>query len=255
MRNDLKRASALAGMALMVLVAGCDRKADNPDDGVVVSDSSRQGQSMVRVVNAVPSTASVDVTTDDASTFSAVTFKTVTPYKTVRDNMVTFALRSAGSAPGDTVKPLAENREMLSDGDRYTIIALPGANPDDDPRLRVLEEPTDLGDPAKARLRFVNAAPGLATFDVQVPNNDGEFFDDVDFGTEAGFKDMDAATGAIVVRADDGGAVLLTLPERAYEPGKTYTVIITNRTPTGKQLEAIVVEDDVATVTAPTAGQ
>lgn len=248
--NDFKRAPAFAALALLALTAGCEKKtgADDVTDGAVASDSSREGSSMVRLVNTVPSDAAVDVYADDAPAFSGVAFKAVTPYQTLKDNLVTLELRAPGSTPGDTAGPIAQNREMLSDGDRYTVVVLPAEDADGEPTLRVLEEPTDAGEAGKARLRVVNAARGVETFDVFLPASTDPFFDDVDFRTEAGFKDMDAGTSRIVIRADDNGPVLLTLPERAFEAGKTYTIILTNKNTTGSELEVVTIEDDVAMV-------
>ena len=244
MSSKLNKGTVLAALAFAALLGGCERRDGDTanTDGTVASDSSREGSSMVRLVNAVPSTASVDVFADDAAAFSAVAFKTVTPYKRMKDNLVTLELRPTGAAAGDTVEPLAQNREMLSDGDRYTIVVLP-AEGEGQPKLRVLEEPTDLGDADKSRLRVVNAARGFETFDVYLPNSNDTFFDDVDFATEAGFKDMDAGSARIVIRQDDNGPVVLTLPERNFEAGKTYTIILTNKTPTGREIEAITLED------------
>jgi hypothetical protein len=240
-----KRAPAFAALALVAVIAGCDKRdAADDNDGVVASDSSREGTSQVRLVNAVPSDAAVDVFADDAPAFSGIAFKAVTPYQDFKDNLVTLALRPAGQAAGDTAKPLAENREMLANGDRYTVVVLP-ADDDGTPTLRVLEEPTDAGEAGKARIRFVNAAQGVETFDVYVPSSTDPFFDDVDFRTEAGFKDMDAGSGRIIIRGDDNGPVLLTLPEHTFAAGKTYTFILTNKTPASKELEVVTIEDDV----------
>ena len=63
-----------------------------------------------------------DVYADDNKAFSAVEYKTVTPYAFIADNQVTFRLRAAGQLG----EPLAENRELLMDGSRYTIVAIPG---------------------------------------------------------------------------------------------------------------------------------
>jgi hypothetical protein len=245
MRNQgLRQASALAALALMAVIAGCEKRDAARDDGVVASDSSREGVSMVRLVNALPSDVAVDVYADDAPVFNGIAYKAVTPYQNLKDNLVKLELRPSGVAPADSTEPLAQNREMLSNGDRYTVVVLP-AEGDGNPTLRVLEEPTDAGEAGKARIRFVNAAGGLETFDVFVPGSTDPFFDDVDFRTEAGFKDMDAGTAAIVVRADDNGPVLLTLPERTFEAGKTYTFIVTRKSPAARDLEVVTIEDDV----------
>jgi len=209
---------------------------------------------MVRVVHADPNVASVDIVADETPAFTGVAFRTVTPYKGVKDNLVQFEVLAAGTPATDSSKPLAENREMLSDGDRYTIVVLPpkgdDSNSTSEARLRVLEEPTDAGEPGKARLRVVNAATGTETVDVYLPSATDPFFDDVDFGTEAGFKDMGAGASRLVIRGDDNGPVLLTLPERTFEAGRTYTVVLTSKTRNSKTLDALVIEDDPATVQA-----
>jgi hypothetical protein len=243
--NAFKRAPALAALALVAVLAGCEKRDKVDDnDGIVASDSSREGSSMVRLVNAAPSDVAVDVYADDTPAFSGVAYKAVTPYQTFKDNLVTLALRPAGSPAGDSTEPLDENREMLANGDRYTVVVLP-ADEGGKPTLRVLEEPTDSGEAGKARIRFVNAAQGVETFDVYVASSTDPFFDDVDFRTEAGFKDMDAGSGRIIVRGDDNGPVLLTLPERTFEAGKTYTFILTNKTAGSRDLEVVSIEDDV----------
>jgi hypothetical protein len=245
--TKLKRAATLAVLALAAVLAGCEKRsgADDTADGTVASDSSRVGTSLVRLVNTIPSDATVDVFADDDAAFSGVAFMTVTPYKSLKDNLVTLELRPTGSVSGDTTEPLAQNREMLGDGDRYTVVVLPGADSTDHPTLRVLEEPTDAGEAGKARLRVVNAARGVETFDVYVPTSSDPFFDDVDFRTEAGFKDLEVGAQRIVIRADDNGPVLLTVSERTFEAGKTYTLILTNKSPTSRELEVVTIEDDV----------
>ncbi|MEO8294517.1 MAG: DUF4397 domain-containing protein [Gemmatimonadota bacterium] len=237
-----------AGLAIVAILAGCDNKRNDQTvaDLPAGSDSSHQGASMVRVVNAVPSPTALTVATDDANTFASVTFKTVTPFQPIRDNLVTFKLRPGDASVSDTTKPLAENHEMMSDGDRYTVVVLPAPADDNDegPKLRVLEEPRDAGSPGMARLRFVNAARGVKSFDVFAPGSTDAFFDNVDFGSEAGYKDFGATSAVLQVRADNGSAVLLKLPQRSFEAGKTYTIIITNKSAVGRQLEAITIEDD-----------
>ncbi len=243
MMTDYKRAPAFAALALMAAIAGCEKRAAD-DLGTVASDSSREGSAMVRLVNTVPSDAAVDVFADDAAAFSAVTFKTVTPFKPVKDNLVTFELRPSPASAADSVEPLAQNREILGDGNRYTIIVLPAVGDGDEPTLRVLEEPDDATEAGKARLRVVNAARGIESFDVYLPASAEPFFDDVNFGTEAGFKSMDAGSGRVVIRGDDNGPVLFTVPERTFEAGRTYTIVVTNKSVGSTEIEAMTIEDD-----------
>lgn len=233
-----------AGLALLAALANCKDRQDRAE--TPAADSSRQGQAMIRVVNADASSKSVDIMADDANAFTAVDFKSVTQYQAVNDNFVTFKVHPGGVA-ADSVT--AENREMLSDGDRYILVVVPGDKAGDKPKLKVLEEPNDR-DSTQARVRVVNAARGVAEFDVYVPGQNDPFIDDVDFATEAGFKDLDPQTGALQIRANDGPRVLLDLPSRAWEAGQAYTIVVTNKSGSGNRqntLEAIVIEDETGT--------
>jgi hypothetical protein len=241
MHAYLKRVP-LAGLALLVALGGCKDRQDRAE--TPAADSSRQGQAMIRVVNADAGSKSVDIMADDANAFTAVDFKSVTQYQAVNDNFVTFKVHPGGVA-ADSVT--AENREMLSDGDRYILVVVPGDKAGDKPKLKVLEEPSDRGDSTKARVRVVNAARGVDEFDVYVPGQTDPFIDDVDFASEAGFKDLAPQTGALQIRANDGPRVLLDLPSRAWEAGQAYTIVVTNKSGSGNRqntLEAIVVEDE-----------
>jgi hypothetical protein len=236
-----------AGLALLAALANCKDRQDRAE--TPAADSSRQGQAMIRVVNADASSKSVDIMADDANAFTAVDFKSVTQYQAVNDNFVTFKVHPGGVA-ADSVT--AENREMLSDGDRYILVVVPGDKAGGKPSLKVLEEPNDR-DSTKARVRVVNAARGVAEFDVYVPGQKDPFIDDVDFASEAGFKDLDPQTGALQIRANDGPRVLLDLPSRAWEAGQAYTIVVTNKSPNGNRqnlLEAIVIEDEAGTTSA-----
>ena len=54
--------------------------------------AAKEGKSMVRLVNALPASKAIDVSGDDRTLFTAVGYKTVTPYVEVRDNQVNFKL-------------------------------------------------------------------------------------------------------------------------------------------------------------------
>lgn len=243
MRKIISRVP-VAGLALLLVLSGCDKRRDSADLPAG-SDSSRQGQAMVRVVNAVPDVPAINVFADDENTFTAVDFKTVTNYQAVNDNFVTFTLKKADATATDSTEPVARNREMLDDGDRYTIVIIPGEKIEDNPKLMVLEEPNDSTDSGKVRIRVVNAARALGKVDVFIPGEQDPFLADVNFDSEAGYKDIDAQKAPFQVRVNDSPRVLLDIPSQSWEAGHSYTVIVTNKGTTGKGLEAIVIEDEV----------
>jgi hypothetical protein len=202
------------------------------------------------VVNADAEAGPVNILADDASTFTAVKFKGVTSYQPVTDNFITFKAHPAATTADSAT---AQNREMLDDGDRYVLVVVPGKKAGDKPSLKVLEESTDHGDSPKARIRFVNAARGLDEFSVYLPGREDAFVNNVGFGSEAGFKDLDPQNGSLQIRSSNGPQVLLDMPSRSWEAGRSYTVVVTNKSALGKRqasLDAIVVQDEGNPVTA-----
>ena len=75
---------------------------------------------MVRLLNALPDQPTVDLTLDERQTFAAVGYRAGTPDQDVENNVIRLRLTPAGLP-----NPLAETTETLTDGDSYTIIALP----------------------------------------------------------------------------------------------------------------------------------
>ena len=80
-----------------------------------------RGTSQVRLVSALPAAQRIDLSSENGVVFSAVPYKTVTPYKELTDNAAKFSIRSAGA----TSETLADNNEAMADGHRYTLVALP----------------------------------------------------------------------------------------------------------------------------------
>jgi hypothetical protein len=181
--------------------------------------AAARGKSMVRLVNAVPG-QNVDVTGDELPVFTGIAWKTVTPYVEVRDNVVKFRLR----APGRD-STLAENTETLADGHRYTIVVLPGEH--GERSMRVLRDEV-VPDPGKARIRVVNAAPDLGQLDVAVAGARDALFDDVDYGHEAGPKDVDPMAASIDIRSDRAGSPV-RVRNMTIAAGRSYTIVVAGR--------------------------
>jgi hypothetical protein len=200
-------------------------------------DAAHQGQSMVRVLAALPAMSSVLVSADDRDLFGPVRPKQVTPYHQVRDNVVTFRLRSTADSA-----ILAENREQLTDGYRYTVVALPK---DDGTgiRLRVLRDEV-VPQPGKVRIRFINAAPVARNVDLAFRGAKDALFGGVDAGTEAGYKDIDPATATLEVRSDERRLQPVEVRNLRLEAGRVYTVVLIGRSPTA--LEVVTIEDAVS---------
>ncbi|MEO8448911.1 MAG: DUF4397 domain-containing protein [Gemmatimonadota bacterium] len=230
---------AAEGMGLALLAACSGAKTDKPvvtnaaDTTVSASgvDAARRGKSMIRLVNAVPGAAAVDLTADDKSVFTAVAYKSVTPYAEIGDNMVKMKLQGAGGAP------LAENSETMTDGYRYTVVALP--KKDSGVELKVVRDEV-VPDSGKVKLRVIHAAPGMGEIDVLVPGQRDPLFDNINYGTEAGYKELAPMTGVLEIRGEHGSQSV-RLKSMKYEAGKAYTVVISG--PAGRKAEVTVFDD------------
>jgi Domain of unknown function (DUF4397) len=240
----------LAGAAL-TLAAGCSgSRTDRPvvttrDDGQVSAspagtEAARHGKTLVRLVNAMPSTRAIDVSGEDRTLFIGTGYKGVTPYKEVSDNVVNFRLRAAGS---DSV--LADNHETMRDGSRYTIIAYPGDK--GDPNLKIIRD--ELSPAAgKARIRVINAAPDLGTVDVAMQGQKVPLFANLREGVEAGFVDIDPVNGTVDIRSSTKIKQPAQLRDQHFEAGRTYTIVLAGWGT--RQIDAITF-DDAVTASAP----
>ena len=244
-----------SSIILMVFVAmsiGCSREAQQNQPVRTTSDqgsssappakqSAERDKAQMRVVHAMPNGPSVDVFADETVAFSVVSYKTVTPYKELPDDRLTFRVRPAGEAAAE---PLAVNSEMLNGGRHYTLVVM--ADEAGKSAIRVLSDELTPAPQDEARVRVINAAPDVGEVDVVAKGRNKAIFDGVNFGSEAGYKAVEPMTGALEVRREGKKEVLTTIPSQKWEGGKTYTIILAG---SGK-LEAIAIEDQIGPSTA-----
>lgn len=242
MRRQLAGGYCLA----LTILAGCaGAKTKEPvvsttGDGKTTSESgdsaAKRGKSLVRFVNALPG-QSLDLTTEDRATFVNVGFKEVTPYTEIGDNLVKFRVRAAD---GDSV--LAENSETMGDGHRYTVISMPSE--DGKVRMRVVRDEV-MPDSGKARIRVIQATPGLSDVDVALTGQKDLVFDNIKYGTEAGYKDVTPATATLEFRMGEppNVTVPLRLKTMTLAAGRAYTLVIVGALPRG--IQTIVFNDAV----------
>lgn len=230
------------GAAVLLGCAGAQTKTPvvtNSDEGKSTSASgdaaAKRGTSFVRFVNALPGSGDLAVTADKRDLFASVGYETVTPYQETSDNIATFSLRAPGNG-GE----LASNSETMTDGYRYTIVAL--SDEKGGASLRVLRDEL-VTDSGKARLRMIHAAPGLEDVDFVVQGWKDPVFNNISYSTEAGFKDVDPMTATFEVRRDKGGARLVTVPKMTLKAGRSYTIILTGVSP--NKLSIITFDDTV----------
>ena len=194
--------------------------------------ADRRGTTFVRVVNAVPGKAQVDVVADDRVLFSNVSYQDVTDYQELKDNVARFAVRPAGL---DSV--LADNREVMGDGARYTLVALP--QKDGGITLRALRD--ELATEAdKTKIRVINAVPRQEDVSVVVQGMDEPLFEGIAPGIEAGYKEVQPTTATLVIKAKSG-APLVRVERMQLDAGHAYTIVLTGNA--GGKVEAVRFDD------------
>ena len=241
LRDDVSRAPMthtrrLLAAALMIVVsAGCRGEAQEP----VIPAAAKTGKSMVRMINAMPSPRAVQLTGDERTLFSDVHYKDVTAYTEVRDDLITLRVLVADD------KPLADNHEILTDGDRYTAIVVPDGK--GGTRLRVLRD--DVARTAgQARIRVINASPAVRDAAIALLSDSKPLFSGVDFATTDGYKDVAPGTVTLDIRKDAKHVTPMVLKSLHLEAGKAYTFVIIGGN--GSPVEVFSFEDAVELTTA-----
>jgi len=251
------RMTGALGTAALILagLTACGDKKDKDDAAVQtataagkdVSPSANAADakkvSMVRMINALPTMSDVNVTADDSVLFNDVDYKAVTDYVELRDNVTRFRLKNDKS---DTT--IASNNEMMTDGSRYTVVALP--EKDGGVRLRVLHDEI-VPDVGKTRVRVVHGVRGLAEVDVLTEGSNDAIFDNVNFGSEAGYKEMDPMQGTLIVRVDGTNRQLLK-KQMSFVAGHSYTIVLAGNG--AQRVDAIIVDDQAMGAPADSAG-
>lgn len=238
MGNSIR--AGVAALAGCLVLACSPSKTKQPvetttESGKSVSPSGtatdKRGTTLVRVVNALPDKTHIDIAADDKVIFSDVGYQDVTDFQELRDNVTRFTLRR-----NDRDSVLAENREVIGDGARYTIVALP--DPKGGILLRVLRDEL-VTDPAKTKLRVINAAAGMDNVDVLIKGEKDPLFSNVDSGIEAGYKDVIPATTTLVFRAQSGRP--MEVENVKLEAGRAYTIVLTGAL--GHKVDAVRFDD------------
>lgn len=218
-------------VALSALIAACrDAQTDKAvttrsstgDAAVSMSGDSadKRGMALVRVVNAVPGQTRLLVRADRDHQLTAAEYKTVTDYQPIDKNWVTFEIGAAGDS---VFEPLATNREMLTDGHRYTIVVMRDSSKNYETRV-LRDEISD--DTTQARVRVIHAARGIDEVNL-VQRGADTLVDGVNFSMEAGYKAVKPWTGTLEVRAESGKRLLLSIPGVSLQAGRSYTIVLT----------------------------
>ena len=208
------------------------------DAAVSMSGDSadKRGVALVRVVNAVPGQNRLVVRADRDHQLTAADYKSVTDYQPIDRNWVTFEIGTSGDS---AFEPLATNREMLTDGHRYTIVVMRDSAKGYETRV-LRDEISD--DTSSARVRIIHAARGVDEVNL-VQRGADTLVDGVNFTMEAGYKAVKPWTGTLEIRSESGNRLLLSVPNVALQAGRSYTIVLT-RNAAGK-LESFRFDDSL----------
>ena len=182
--------------------------------------ANKRGMALVRVVNAVPGEARLVVRADPDHQLTAAEYRTVTEYQPIDRNWVTFEIGTAGDS---AFEPLATNREMLTDGHRYTIVIMRDSA--DGYETRVLRDEIS-DDTTSARVRVIHAARGIDEVNV-VQRGADAIIDGVNYTMEAGYRSVAPWKGTLEIRSETGNRLLLSIPDVSLEAGRSYTIVLT----------------------------
>ena len=199
--------------------------------------ADKRGMALVRVVDAVASTPKLVVRADPQHELAVAEYKKVSEYKPIDRNWVTFEVSTGKDT---TYEPLATNRELLTDGHRYTLVVMPGKDSATKLETRVLRDEIS-NDSSNAQIRVIHAASGIDEVDVVQRGTEGTLMDGVNFSSEAGYKSVKPWNGTLEIRSEDGKRLLHTIPNLKLVGGHSYTIVLMRGK--GGKLESFQIDD------------
>lgn len=252
--------SLLAILVMAGLLVGCQSKKDEPirssssSGGTSVAPSGERADqsnmALVRFINAVPDMKTVNAYMDSNAAFTDVNFKTVTPYREVPDGSHTFHLgdRASMQAGRDADnRPITESKS-LSSGEYYTVVLRPVDVTDKNDNNRgskidIIKDDFSSPSSDKAHIRVIDAASHVGKVDVYQREKDDKLFGGIDVDASPSYKDVDPGNLTLEVRPDGKNNALFTLPNTKVDAGHHYTVLLTGKGTNGRNLDAVIVED------------
>jgi hypothetical protein len=216
------------------------------DSGTLTAPPAREAEqrknALVRVINSVPGSMSLDIFADDQKLFESLAFKDVTPYKELAEDQHSFRIRRAGQ---DTTQPIAENEKDLIGGKHYTIVVMPGTN--DKTTVDIVND--NLTDPPaeSALVRVMHASPDAGELDIVDKQANKKLFSGLHFEKGTSYMNVDPRSTMLELRQEDQDKPIVTLPNANFEKGKFYTIVVTGYLKGTPKLETLMVEDKLGT--------
>jgi len=238
--------------AVLFLAAACSNEPKQTQPVISKTDSGtstapaakeagQRNNALVRVINATPGAMAVDIFADDQKTFEAISFKGVTPYKEISDTSHTFRVRQAGK---DSEQPMAENSENLAAGRHYTILVMAGTN--DKTTISIINDNIATPPADKAQVRVIHASPDSGEVDIVDKSGNKKLFSGINFERETAYTAVDPMKTTLEIRPEGQDKSVLTVPNANFEKGKYYTIVVTGHSKGMPNLQALMIEDQLA---------
>ncbi len=216
---------AVIAVAALSLLAACEKDSvpiETSSDGTIsvsspADSAGSRGHAMVRIVNAMIGGNNATVRLGDSIIFESVKPTSVSDYREVDASLSAFSVVAVDGAPA------AESGHSLQDGNRYTMILVPENVSKN--ALRIIEDNV-VPDSGKARIRVVHAAPGGPQLQARLAGSTELLFDDIEFTSQAGFKDVTPGVVTMELLAKDGPTVLLRIPQLDLKRGTSTTIVL-----------------------------
>jgi hypothetical protein len=210
---------AKGGLYLMVvaLLIGIGALVAMPG-ALQAQDRTEEGASL-RFVQGSPDAPAVDVIIDGASVAQNVAYGTATEYFPLPAGDHQVQIVPTGSAASSA---LIDEKVSLDKGGAY-IYAATGLLKDI--KGKSYQVDLDQLDAGKARVRLIHLSPDAGNVDLFVTGGD-KWFDNVDFPNASDYKDVDAATYDLEVRAHDSDTVAAALTGFVANAGRAFDLVV-----------------------------
>jgi hypothetical protein len=247
----MKTVTLSVSAAAILGLAACNKTTTEPSQTSTGGSTSTapsgasakvEDKALVRFLNAT--SAPKDLYFGDATAFLNIAPQAASPYSELPADRHDFRLFEAGNHAGN---PIATNSEGPTAGKHYTIVAMSG--PNGLPTLVPIADDLAQPDPGKAKLRVINAAPGVNKVDVYPAGSKSALVDGVDFKEATNYKEVYPVPAEIDVRskgADRNQDVKVR--DLSLAPGKLYTLVVMGGN--GQPLTTKVIEDQLVQTVA-----
>jgi hypothetical protein len=230
----------IALAAQLAFIAGCERKTTSASE-TVTSDGhtsqapagvavARSDRALIRFINADPAGKPRELWSIDTRIFSSVPYKAITAYVEVPTKVLQFKVREA-NGPEDLITA----REELFAGRHYTLVAIPRKD-----GTSILLKISDVLNPPKpglAKVRLINATPGVDNLDLYRAGSKKKIEKGVDADGTTKFTEVDPGMFEIRPAKQPVAARLQHLP---VEADRFYTFVVVGKT---GDLDLVRVED------------